>query len=272
MSEVILVVLRRPDRAATLLNAAQRLAALTGAARINVLAVREPIQITALAAEALISEANAVVEGRAQEEERLTALKAAFDGWAAGAGETGRTAHWSEEEGSAATIIGERGSRADVIVAGPPAEDDRLGRQAFRASLFGTDRPVLMVPPGATAAFGHRVAIAWRDEKQAAKAVIPALRWLAGAEQVHVLMGVRAGAGRPAMPSVLLEHGIRADLHVLPLGSGPFGQALLDSAHKLAADMLVMGAYAHSPLRELILGGVTRYMLTHADLPVLMRH
>jgi nucleotide-binding universal stress UspA family protein len=47
---------------------------------------------------------------------------------------------------------------------------------------------------------------------------------------------------------------------------------LLDKAHDLSADLMVMGAYAHSPLRELVLGGVTRHMLAHADLPVLMRH
>ena len=51
-----------------------------------------------------------------------------------------------------------------------------------------------------------------------------------------------------------------------------FGQALLNKAHELGADMLVMGAYAHSPLREALLGGVMRHMLAHADLPVLMRH
>jgi len=59
---------------------------------------------------------------------------------------------------------------------------------------------------------------------------------------------------------------------VLPIGPGPFGQALLDKARELGADMLVMGAYVHSPLREALLGGVTRHMLAHADLPVLMRH
>jgi nucleotide-binding universal stress UspA family protein len=52
----------------------------------------------------------------------------------------------------------------------------------------------------------------------------------------------------------------------------PFGKTLLDTAHRLSVDLLVMGAYAHSPLRELILGGVTNYMLAHADVPVLMRH
>jgi nucleotide-binding universal stress UspA family protein len=59
---------------------------------------------------------------------------------------------------------------------------------------------------------------------------------------------------------------------VLPIGPGPFGQDLLDKARELGADMLVMGAYAHSPLREALLGGVTRHVLAHADLPVLMRH
>jgi nucleotide-binding universal stress UspA family protein len=59
---------------------------------------------------------------------------------------------------------------------------------------------------------------------------------------------------------------------VLPIGSEPFGKTLLDKVHRLSADLLVMGAYAHSPLRELILGGVTRYILAHADIPVLMRH
>ena len=119
---------------------------------------------------------------------------------------------------------------------------------------------------------GRCIAIAWRDEKRAVRAVLPALRWLAAAEKVHLLIGIRADAARPTMPRILLEHGIRAELHVLSLGSEPFGQTLLDKAQQLSADMLVMGAYAHSPLRELILGGVTRYMLTHADMPVLMRH
>jgi nucleotide-binding universal stress UspA family protein len=59
---------------------------------------------------------------------------------------------------------------------------------------------------------------------------------------------------------------------VLPVGSGVFGEALLARAHVVGADMLVMGAYTHSAWRELVLGGVTRYMLAHADLPVFMRH
>jgi nucleotide-binding universal stress UspA family protein len=269
MPDVVLVALRRPETAAILLQAAQRIATLMGEARLSVLAVREPIQISALAAEALIEEADSVLRARQQEQARIAALRAVFDAWV---NDAAADARWSDAEGGAPAIVGERGSRADLIVVGRPLEDDRLARQAFSAALFGTNRPVLLVPPGSSAGFGHRVAIAWRDEKQAVKAVLPALRCLAGAEQVHVLAGVRHGQPDPGMPRVLLEHGIAAQLHVLPIGSEPFGRTLLDAVHRLPADLLVMGAYAHSPLRELILGGVTQYMLDHADLPVLMRH
>jgi nucleotide-binding universal stress UspA family protein len=61
-------------------------------------------------------------------------------------------------------------------------------------------------------------------------------------------------------------------LHILPIGAGVFGRMLLEKLHELGADMLVMGAYAHNPLREMVFGGVTRYVLDHADVPVLMRH
>ena len=80
------------------------------------------------------------------------------------------------------------------------------------------------------------------------------------------------GAGAPRCPASCWNTGFRRNSTCCQIGSEPFGQTLLNTAHQLGADMLVMGAYAHSPLRELILGGVTRYMLEHADLPVLMRH
>ena len=74
------------------------------------------------------------------------------------------------------------------------------------------------------------------------------------------------------MPAILAEHDVNAELHIIPIGAGAFGATLLGKAHELGADMLMMGAYEHNPLREFLLGGVTRYMLDHTDLPVLMRH
>lgn len=272
MSDVILVVLTQPEKAPAVLNAAAHLAALLADARLNVLAVQEPLRTGALETEILMMEPEIIFAMRKQAKERLAALEAAFEHWAAGAGPVAATARWIEVERSAAVVIAERGSRADIIVAGQPDGEDGLSRQAFRAALFGTGRPVLMVPAGWAGPFGREIAIAWRDDKQATRAVIPVLRCLAAAGRVHVLTGMRDRVGHPVIPGILVEHGIHADLHVLPLGSGPFGQTLLHKAHELGADLLVMGAHAHSPLRELILGGVTRFMLGHADLPVLLRH
>jgi nucleotide-binding universal stress UspA family protein len=271
MSDVILVVLGQPEAARALLEAAGALKRLLGGARINVLAVEDKVHVSALQAEALVAEAEAVVTRKDREHGRVAALEAIYEQWLAEAGDVANDARWIEAEGNVAAVVGERGSRADMVVAGQPGDQDRRTRQLFRAALFGTDRPVLMVPPRWSGTLARCVAIAWRDDKPSARAVIPTLRCLAAAERVHVLAGTRHGA-RPEMPKVLVEHGIRATLHALAIGSGPFGQRLLDEAHEIGANLLVMGAYAHSPLRELILGGVTRYMLEHADLPVLMRH
>jgi nucleotide-binding universal stress UspA family protein len=277
MSEVVLVVLSGADTASNLLNTAAPLAALTQGAHVNVLAIRRPMASGPLAAEALMSEADAANAAPQAEDERMALLKAAYDDWARSTGNksadnTVPIARWIKAEGSIDAIVGEMGSRSDLIVCARPGDESRLARQEFSAALFGTDRPVMMIPPGPVGTIGRRVAIAWRDEKRAIRAVIPALRWLAHADAVHVLIGIRDGSARPVLPRVFTEHKISAELHVLRIGGEPFGQTLLDKAHELEIDLLVMGAYAHSPLRELLLGGVTRHMLMHADLPILMRH
>ena len=146
------------------------------------------------------------------------------------------------------------------------------GRPTRWSASGDGDRPVLMVPPGQATPFGKCVAIAWRDDKRTIRSVLTALRLLSQAREVHVLAGVRAGVPPPVLPEILAEHGIAAELHVLPVGTGVFSETLLEKTHALGADLLVMGAYTHSPWRQLVLGGVTRHMLAHADLPVLMRH
>lgn len=240
MPEVILVVSGRPERRDGLLAAARHLATLTGAtltgkARVRLLLLAPPTVAAELP-------------------------DTAVDVLPAGA--------------DVAAEVEARGSRADfVVVAKPGPEDDRATRHAFEAALFRSERPVLMVPPEAPAgAFGRRVAIAWRDDAQALKVLVPALRVLSGADQVHLIAGVRPGNATPAIPPVLIEHAVPATLHVLAIGSGSFGEAMLGQAQGLGADLLIMGAYAHSPWREMLLGGVTRTVLAQARLPVLMRH
>ncbi len=235
MPEVILVVAARPERRDGLVAAARCLAALTGEGRIRLLA------------------SASAESGAALPDLTVDVLSPGAD---------------------IAAEVEARGGRADfVVVARPGPDDDRFTRQVFEAALFRTDRPVLMVPPGAAfGAFGRRVAIAWRDDPQTLKALVPALRLLSGAEHVFLLAGVRSGAATPPIPPVLVEHGVRVALHVLSLGSGSFGELLLGRARDLGADLLIMGAYAHSPLREMLLGGVTRTVVAQAGVPVLLRH
>ncbi|MGA3401628.1 MAG: universal stress protein [Acetobacteraceae bacterium] len=273
MVDVIVAVLGRRETARGVLDAAQCLAGLAGEASVIVLAVDTPPPSSPFMAEALMAEMGDVAAARAQDRRRIASLKATFDAWAGDARQAGVTVQWDEVAGPANVAIEQRGRRADVIViARPMDDDDEPTRHGFQAALFHTERPILVVPPGPSARFGRCVAIAWRDDGRTVKAVIPALRCLAGAEQFHLLAGVREGTARPSVPAVLQDHGISASLHILPIGAGPFGRALLEKLHEINADMLIMGAYAHNPLREMVFGGVTRYMLDHADVPVLMRH
>ena len=249
MADVILVVLDRPEAAAGLLAAAGCLARLTGSARVKALAADPALRPIA---ECWASEAGHAVQAALS----LDVVDAA---------------------GRLTKAVEQRGRRADIVVVSQPLPDDsKQARETFRTALFQTERPVLVVPPAWGSAFGRRVAIAWRDDERAIKAVMPALRFLGHADAVHLMTGVRAGAAKPAIPpavpSVLIEHGINADLHVLPIGAAPFGVTLLEAAQAVGADMLVMGAYAHGKLRDAILGGLTRHVLSHATLPAFMRH
>jgi nucleotide-binding universal stress UspA family protein len=270
MSSVILAVLDRPEVAHHVLMAAACLAELTSSARINVLAIRTPPASTILPSEEVLTLEH---EQRIRDEEnrRTDTLKQIFATWAPSAK---RKTEWADSEGLAHELMAEWGRRADFIVLKRPLDRELdQERRAIHAALFDTDRPVLLVPPeDLKVPFGRRIAVAWRDDGRTIKAVLAGLRCAAKADEIHVLARTRDPAQPPRLPDILAEHDIAATLHVLPITGAAFGETLLKTAHELGADMLVMGAYAHSPLRELILGGVTRYMIEHADFPVLMRH
>jgi nucleotide-binding universal stress UspA family protein len=265
-------MLDHPAAANGLLAAAVCLADLADGAHINVLAALVPPVSTIMPTEEVLTRGKET-RLRAQETARVASLKAIFDAWNATAGRPDGATGWFECEAVADALIAEWGRRADVIVVERPERNEHgMTSPALPAALFETDRPVLVVPPGLTTTFGRRVAIAWRDDPHATRAVLSALRYASRAASVHLLAGMRLGSPPPGIPEILGEHGVAADLEIIPIGNEPFGGILLARAHEVGADMLVMGAYAHSPWRERILGGVTRYLIAHADLPVLMRH
>lgn len=271
MSNVILAVLTRVETAPFILAAAERLGVLLGGARIEALVMRVPPLSTILPTEEVLTREQEQ-HIRQHEAERADATRHVFEQWKERHGGAGEP-RWIDEEGPIETLVRKWGERADYIAVGQPAAHGRRAEhEAVHAALFASERPVLMMPAQASTDFGSVVALAWRDDKFTLHAVMDALHCIQKSASVHVLMGYREGAGLPAIPDVLAEHGVPVREHGLLIGKDPFGAQLLATAHEVKADLLVMGAFVHSAWRNMLFGGVTKYILDHADLPVLLRH
>jgi len=271
MSNVILTLLTRTETAPGILSGAERLAVLLGGARIEAMVMRILPISTIMVTEEILSNVDEQ-KIRDRETGRAATLRRIFDAWATQYEET-KAPRWIDEEGVTETLVKAWGERADYIVVGrPDAHADPAEHDALHAALFSTERPVLMMPPQAHAEFGKTIAVAWREDKFTLHAVLAALRCLREVGQVHVLMGRREGQTPPKIPDVLAEHGVAVTEHELPIGNAVFGAQLLAKAHGLNTDLLIMGAFVHSAWHNLLFGGVTKYMLAHADIPVLMRH
>jgi nucleotide-binding universal stress UspA family protein len=140
--------------------------------------------------------------------------------------------------------------------------------------------PVLVVPyAGHFPEVGRRVLIAWKPSPQAARAVRAAIPLLEKAERVDIVgfVGKRASGdetgptpGVAQVAAMLASHGVQAKAVELPLGGVAVGEMLLSYAADRQSDLLVMGCYSHSRLRERVLGGVTRTMLGSMTIPVLL--
>ena len=146
--------------------------------------------------------------------------------------------------------------------------------------VIATGRPVLVVPyAGAFDTVGRRALVAWDGTREAARAANDALPLLENAEAVTVMfVGARETALEEHHPSIermvhhLHRHGIAARAEETLHGDLRISDVLLSRAADLAADLLVAGAYHHSQLREALVGGVSRELLDHMTVPVLMSH
>jgi protein CrcB len=264
---VVLAVLDRPENVGSVLsNAAQLLGFWGEKAKLEALAVRTPPVAELMEADQALTHWQEA-SFRAGEEIWARDVRTMVRAWEQKA-RPAALAKFIDTEGDIAHLVGGIGRIASAIVLGNPREPGRT-HDALHAALFDSRHPVLIVPPGSTGDFGRVVAVAWKDDARAPKAVLDALPVLAKAEAVHVL---RARVDVAEVPAVFREHGIAAEAHAVPEGDGPVGAQILKLAHALGADLLVMGAYAHGEWREALLGGVTRYVLDHAGLPVFMRH
>ncbi|MGY2050480.1 universal stress protein [Methylobacterium sp. JK268] len=163
---------------------------------------------------------------------------------------------------------------ADLVVAGRDgAAAGPLG-VAPGALLMEAGRPVLVVPPGRDRLDGTRVLVAWKDAPECRRAVAAALPLLQAAREVRVL-GLAPETDGGALADVaahLVRHGVAAAPKLGTAAERRPGDAIAAETAALGADLVVMGAYGHSRLREWLFGGATRAMLHAATVCCLMSH
>lgn len=181
----------------------------------------------------------------------------------------------STEDATAALRLSAR--YADLVIAGQPEPDEPLDRAFAGELVLGAGRPVLFVPyAGRFSDAGKRVMIAWNASREATRAVTDALPILARADSVEVVAfepggdhGEIAGAD---LAHFLARHGVKATAaHDVAPGI-EIGERILSRAADIDADLIVMGAYGRSRVRELVLGGATKGILDAMTVPVLMAH
>lgn len=191
---------------------------------------------------------------------------------AAGAGSA--TASFLILTGRRLDILPQQARLADLTVVRHPATpEEASSSDTLHAVLFDSGRPVLIAPRVAPVTVGRRVCIGWNGSAESAAAVEAAMPWLQRAEAVRILWAEeyqRRGPRAPELQAHLALHGVRADLKMFKPVDNVVGAGLLAAAKEFNCDLLSLGAYAHSRLRQQILGGVTRHVLEHAALPVMM--
>jgi len=137
-------------------------------------------------------------------------------------------------------------------------------------------RPVLVVPDRPFASVGERIMIAWNGRRESIRALHDAMPLLECARFVVLLEIGDRDAGPAALKGIaehLARHGVNAERRVVTASSAEdAGQALLSQADNLDCDLVVMGAYGHTRLREIFLGGATRTVLGGMTFPILMSH
>ncbi len=184
------------------------------------------------------------------------------------------TASFTTLVGREEDVVAQQSRLADLtIVPHPEAGDDTSSSDALHAVLFDSGHPVLIAPPKTPETVATRICVAWNGTAESAAAVQAALPWLQLADAVRILSAdeyQRSGPLAPDLATYLALHGVQAELATFRPVDREVGAGMLAAAREFGADLLTMGAYSHSRLRQLILGGVTRHVLEHADLPVIM--
>lgn len=193
----------------------------------------------------------------------------------------GARGEWLVAQGEAVEALCHCARWCDFVVAERPTlnPDAPTGWGTVSRTAFGAGVPVLVVPTSAKlVTLGERMIVAWNHSREAMLAIRGALPLLARATHVVVLDGATPDdeldtrhLPRLDLAAWLERHGVRAQIRVFA-PKGEFGANILAEARGMQADLIVMGAWGHSRIAQLVLGGSTRYLFQHSDLPLWVAH
>ncbi|RZN11360.1 universal stress protein UspA [Bradyrhizobium genosp. SA-3] len=226
------------------------------------------------------AEAQALIEqGEASVKRRLAGLEAQFR---AATRNRGGHAEWRSAKDFPARFVLEQARCADIVISGgqSPAFSDAFALASAKDLVMQAGRPLLVVPDNANWLDLRSVLVAWKDTPEARRAVVDALPMLRKARDVTIVEIPEQGdnrsvvmAGVSDVAAWLARHGVTATARVSEAARNETAAAQLDKvAGDVGAGLIVAGAYGHSRFRELILGGVTQYLVTQSARSVLLSH
>ena len=213
-------------------------------------------------------------------------IEASYDAWEERCKETfdeaisakAAIADWRVDRGATDVCLAFHAHYADIVVVGQAAQEDV--DRSIATDLGGTvaleaGRPVLLMPhEGSYSSAWKRIMIAWDSSRAATRAVHDAMDFLKAADQVDVLcIDAEESADHDPGADIaghLARHGVPAQAHRRVSGDLSTTETLIATMLSMKSDLLVMGAYGHSRLGEIVFGGVTHNIQRHASIPVLM--
>ncbi len=186
------------------------------------------------------------------------------------------TMAYGEDTGPFGEVISARALLSDLVVFLSPDQDEGMGiSDALQECLMNAGRPIFLAPEQPIATVGEAATVGWDGSAEAAHAVRAAMPFLRQASRIDIL-NVTSGAKDTSLTDRLADylayHGLASIEHVVHPQGRPIGEVLINEARRMGSDVLVMGGYGHSRLREMFVGGATRQILRGAPIPVLLAH
>ncbi len=183
------------------------------------------------------------------------------------------TAHVTMSVGVRSTMVAQQTKFCDMVIAAAPQKG--VATATFEASVLESGKPVMVIPRAMKEFKIDKVIIGWNNSPEVARAVSEAIPIMKTAKQVHIVSSKAYTTENLTrirdLRNYLAMHGIETTFELIKTTFIP-GEALLEAARDGDFDLIVAGAYCKKGLKEMMLGGSSRYMLEHTTIPALVSH